>query len=507
MERTHTSSSEILHQGIKKNVAATIIKQLAAKPEHVFLEEAGAKMTSMEFISHVANQRKNLLSAGVCRGDRICVSSGRDDFGFWIDLVSVWAVGAITVPIDAEVGEDQLHYIVELVEPKVHLLGGEKGIQGLRETKLSTYKMDSNPAEGPLPETADTVSKDTAAILFTSGSTGNPKGVVLSHRSILGNATAFLRQLSVSADDRLAIATPFHFTSAICHFLAAALTPAVFVATEKKLFKADLSNFLKTTHATCFGGAPIQLRWIAECAADQSIDLKWVMSSGDHLSSDVIAAFKSSLPHTMIYTVYGLTEVGGRLCLLPPEMTDQAPGSVGRPIDGLELTVRDEDGALCPAGTVGDIYVTGVYLFDGYYKNKNDTKEFLGQWGLKTGDVGKVDERGLVYLKGRSDDVFKTSGKKVSGLVISDALMNTGLFEDVAVMPNAHPVVGHVPYAFYVLRKSTSFEHAAVMRQLRKILPADHMPKKFFEVPTIPRTRSGKIIRSEMQALSDETAV
>jgi|TARA_B100000315_G_scaffold235373_1_gene250254 rifamycin polyketide synthase module 1/2/3 len=228
------------------------------------------------------------------------------------------------------------------------------------------------------------------------------------------------------------------------------------------------------------------------------------MSSGDHLSSDVIGRFRLALPETSIYTVYGLTEVGGRLCVLSPEMADRIPGSVGQPIPGMKIKVLDEGGRLCSPNVTGDVYVAGDWLFDGYHRDEGATKESLGSQGLKTGDLGLVDDNGFLYLRGRSDDVFKSSGKKVSSLIISDALLRTEFFEDVAVMAQPHPVVGHVPHVYFVPQKNIQFDRGAIVRHLRKLLPADHIPQGFTEVPAIPRTGSGKVIRIEMLDLAGQ---
>lgn len=496
------SRAVAIRQSCERSVAAAIIDSLADCPEHVLFDGADEAMTAGEFLSSAARRQASLLSAGIKRGDVLLVTSGRSDNGFWIDLLSVWAAGATIVPLDPATPPDQLRHIIDLVEPKGHLHGQNMEFEGF--DGIRSFPLCNRAAEpGRRPTVAeDTDPGETAGILFTSGSTGVPKGVVLSHRSILGNASALLDRVSVVEEDRLFIAIPFHFTSAVCHFLATALTPATLIATEQRLFKADLANLLGATRATCFGGAPLQLRWIAECAAVEPMKLRWVMSSGDHLSTDTISRFRSVLPDTSIYTVYGLTEVGGRLCVLPPEMVSRVPGSVGQPIPGMKLRVLDEGGRRCPPNVVGDVYVTGDWLFDGYYRDEGATKKNLGPWGLRTGDLGLIDDNGFLYLRGRSDDVFKSSGKKVSGLMISDALMRTEFFEDVFVMAQPHAVVGHVPYVYFVPRKNVQFDRGATVRHLRKTLPADHIPQAFIEVPAIPRTGSGKVIRREMRDLA-----
>ena len=161
--------------------------------------------------------------------------------------------------------------------------------------------------------------EETAAILFTSGSTGTPKGVQLAHRALLQNALGTAAMLPTRPDDTLFIAIPFRFVSSVSHFLVTTLTGGCFAGTEKPVMAADLVDQLKASGATAFGGAPLQLRWIADQMDEAELELRWLMSSGDHLSSDIVEKLAATQSNPSVLAVYGLTELAGRFCVLRPE--------------------------------------------------------------------------------------------------------------------------------------------------------------------------------------------
>jgi acyl-CoA synthetase (AMP-forming)/AMP-acid ligase II len=461
----------------------------------VLVDDDGT-LSAETFLRRISMRKQQLQDHGIIEQDRVVVCTGRGR-NFWIDLVAVWTAGAIVVPVNPDSESKWLEFIHSKIEPAAIL---ESDLQFSKESVTSSIpELDFDTAKysGPinLPELS---ANKTAAILFTSGSTGAPKGVVLSYRSVFGNAIGILKHLYMSDRDRLFISIPYNFTSAICHFLAAMLRGATLISTERRLFKADLFALIKERQATCFGGSPVQLRWIAECAESDTIKLNWVMSSGDHLSVETISALKRLLPNTKISTVYGLTELGGRFCILPDELISTDAGSVGRPISGLDYTIVDEDGFPVAEGESGEVCVSGNLLFDGYYHDKERTAAAMGSLGFMTGDIGYRDLKGLLRLEGRRDDVFKVSGQKVSGVAIANTLLSLGWFDDVAVLPVPHEVISFVPHAFYVLKPGKVFDRRTAIAAIRSELAPNSVPSGFTELDSISRTASGKVQRDNL---------
>jgi long-chain acyl-CoA synthetase len=473
-----------MHAVDPKSRPASLVEALAGAlrrtGDGTALWEAGCVLSGRDLLSRAEARRRVLAAQGLKPGARIYVRTGRRA-AFWSDLLGVWALGATAIPIDG----------------KSHPAREAQ----LFEKALPDHVVEEDAPDGAADDLHIEPGPDPAAILFTSGSTGAPKGVMLRGDALLGNARAALTAIDLRRSDRLFVATPFAFTSAICHFLAATLAGASLAATEVRLFKGDLHKAIRGANATCFGGAPLQAQWIAEACKTDRLPLRWIMSSGDHLRASVIEDLRAALPDTAVYTFYGLTETGGRLCMLPAEALPEAAGAVGKPVEGMAITIRDENGNPVPDGETGEVYATGDYLFDGYIGDLAETVAALTLQGLRTGDLGAIGPDGWLRLTGRADDVFKCAGQKVSAIPIADALMALGLFDDVAVVPRDHPAAGTVPWVAYVPKSKASVEPRAVGAALRGLLPANHMPQGFVELPAIPRTGSGKVRRIALKEL------
>lgn len=465
------------------NLAENILIQLAKNPEKVIIACNSNLLTGKELIQLVKRRVSQLLTSGVKVNDHVIVVTNRDHY-FWVDLLAVWTIGAVTIPMEAEIDKKRAYVILSKSEAN-YMLG--KLVHNV-DFKINVL------CEPPHIESKNQIDSHfqynkVSAILFTSGSTGSPKGVVLSPDALLHNVKEVLSRIEINSDDNLFIATGFHFTSAICHFMAAMLSGAKFTCTENKLLHKDLFNQLKLDKATCFGGSPLQVNWISECAKQSQIDLKWIMSSGDNISYSSIQSFCNNLPLTTLYVVYGLTEVAGRLCILEPRKLLERKGSVGKPIAGMEIKILDDNLDECATGQIGEIFVSGQFIFDGYYGNVGES---ISEHGFNTGDLGYRDKDGYIFLAGRRDLVFKCAGKKVSLFPIINAINTLNLFQDFVVIPTKHDMLGLVPCVIYSADKDFVLKKGEVIAKLRKNLPSISIPRIFIRIEKIPRTGSGK---------------
>lgn len=408
---------------------------------------------------------------------------------FWVDLLALWTANKIPVPIDPQMPVQQIQYILDSIKAEFSLGALHTELPALEEVN---YTNNQNTTAHYPDFSID--ESNIAAILFTSGSTGLPKGVMLRFKALIGNAYATAQHLQTEKY-RLAIALPFHFTSAISHFLVSIINSATLIASEEKLLPAQLVAFLNQNKANCFGGSPLQLDWLARSYTHIKTELHWLMSSGDHLSPATIHLLQNNLPKTQIHTCYGLTEVGGRCCFLNPEDLDHYAGSVGKPIHGLKINIFDENGIPCTHDTIGEIFVAGDYLMKGYFQVPSATHSGFNEKGFATGDLGYFNKEGLLYLTGRQDDVFKVNGQKVSVIPIQQQILALGKISDIAVIPYQHPLLGRIPIAFYVPKENEPLDTKELTLLLRKVLPGNHLPQKFIEIESIPRTASGKIKR------------
>lgn len=472
------------------NIAKFVFELWEKCPGELIFSDGSRNITREQFIQKTLTEAVDLKQT-VNPGDSVLLVAGRG-VDYFIDMFAIWSIGAVAVPLAADASDDYIDFIINIAGP-VACCGPTDIEELVIDAKNQTNADEFFKFYEAQPE-------DCCTILFTSGSTGTPKGVVLSNQSILGNSQGILEALQFETE-RLFVNTPFHFTSAICHFLACCLSRSCFVGVEEKYMLARLPEEIVKNKISVFGGAPVQIRWIAdymlaynEQGKNHNLDLKAVMSSGDHLADDIVEKMETASIKTKIFTVYGLTELGGRFCILSPNDLKDRKGSVGKPITGLHVEIRDADNLdLLPVGQIGLVIASGSLLFDKYLENEANTKRSLSDFGFNTGDLGYLDEDGFLYLSGRSDDVFKVNGKKVSSLLIAQELMRLNLFQDVAVTPFESDIYGVIPKAYLVMKEGVSFAKGSVLRELRKKLALNHLPKEFQEVQRIPRTGSGKI--------------
>lgn len=428
---------------------------------------------------------------------------------FYLALLACWYLGAIAVPLNPDTPPAQLINTVNQIKFDLLLVPREMQVPNLLDQlrifiiELENIKKNSANVIWQLPE-----NNDIAIILFTSGSTGIPKGAMLSHHGLAGNALATAAKLKLTIADRMLMNIPFLFTSALSHFLTNLFSGSTLLALDGLLLGPQLIKMLQYYRATAFGGAPIQLARIIDFvqAAKQHdnlcdlTDLRLVMSSGDNLAASIIEKWLNVLPKVKVFTVYGLTELGGRFCFLEPEYLPQKIGSVGKPISGLALTIRDENNqCITVPQQQGEVFVTGDYLMLGYYQQAEKNALTLTPFGLATGDIGFLDADGFLYLVGRKDDIFKSAGEKVSTQLLAAHLKELEMFDDLAIMPVPNALIGLVPYLIYVLKQGHVFDRKQVIQHLQNNVSSAALPKGFIEVPTIPRTGSGKINKQLLQ--------
>jgi len=458
-----------------------------------------------------------LRKAGVRRGRRVAIYADAYD-GFFAAMLGVWLAGGVVVPINTSLPGAEARRLVERAAPgaMLHdaaLAGPAADAVGASCAPAAVLPLDdllaSAPPPAPDPLEVDLPDAgDPAMILFTSGTTGVPKGVCQTMAAVGGNATRVAAELALTPTDRIFINTPPYFTSGICHFLTLAAAGGSTYAESGFFFGEGLLDRLQERGCTGFGGAPAHLvRVVEPLSTPRRVPgLRFWVSSGDHLPEHTIRRTREMLTGVALFNMYGLTEVSGRLCILPADEIDRRPGSVGRPIADMRVTARDEAGKALPPGRTGELYVDGPLLMSGYLDDPQASAAALTPHGFRTGDFGHTDADGYVWVAGRRDDIFKRGGEKVSTVQIQQALLALPGILDCAVVAAADEVLGHVPVAFVVIGDEQPALARRLLKELRTVLPASSLPSRIVAVAAIPRTGSGKAVRKELLRLLGEGA-
>jgi acyl-coenzyme A synthetase/AMP-(fatty) acid ligase len=475
------------------NLADTLLKKIACSQLDVCIADDRKRFSPEALVRTVKFKAGLLKLAGVVPDAHIFVMTGQG-IDYWLDFLAVIYAGCVAMPLRQDYTAEGIRHLVSVTNSSTVLSSVE-----LPEKYSFLNRIDSGAdTEEAMEIAVHRSSEDYAAVLFTSGTTGLPKAVLVRHSDLLGNASATLLRLPYKPSCRHFFAIGFNFVSAISHFLVTMLAGASLYATEDKLYGNDLVAKVKQSGASSFGGSPLQARWINEGASSAGLGLDWLMSSGDNLPRSVINDLVQAQPGLRIFVAYGLTELSGRFCIYEATDSFEKIGSAGIPISGLNVEIRDGAGSVVSAGEAGHVWVLGDYIFSGYLGIDADGQK---KKCFDTGDYGKVDNDGYVYLLGRSDNIFKSAGRKVSTLPITEALLATGIFDDVVVVATAHEHAEKVPVAFFVVKKGLEFKRGVVVRELRKNLPAYCLPYEYVQCDSIPRTGSGKPIVASLLAL------
>jgi acyl-CoA synthetase (AMP-forming)/AMP-acid ligase II len=500
------------------DAVARLRRWAAERADATLLRTRGRVYSYADMEARATRVAAALLAAAGRRGARVALVLEEYD-QFFVCMLGAWLAGQVVVPLNTSLPQHDLEWLVGKSQPDVIVLpddgtcpAPDGGPVRLVVTADADGLVDGVRAAGgqavPAADHAalEAVREDEQAmIMFTSGTTGLPKGVCQTLRAVSSNAGHVAQTLGLEAEDRVFINTPPYFTSGICHFLTLLASGGGVAGQLGFYFGSGLLDEMETEGCTGFGGAPAHLVRVVEPMEEpRAHPFRFWVSSGDHLPPPVVEKFHAMLPGIRLFNMYGLTEVSGRLCILPPAELAVRVGSVGRPIGDMRVVARRDDLTEAAPGEQGELYVTGSLLMLGYLDEPEISAQTLTEQGLKTGDFGKVDESGAVWIAGRKDDIIKRGGEKVSIIHVQEALQGIGRFADVAVVAAPDEILGHVPVAFVVPNDPDGFRASKLLRELRGVLPSTSLPSRVIAVEAIPRTGSGKAIRAELRALLAE---
>ena len=339
--------------------------------------------------------------------------------------------------------------------------------------------------------------EDIASIVYTSGTTGSPKGVMLSHRNILFVVLAVCDYLELTAADRYALVLPIAHTYGKSNLLSVIGAGATVVFVQDPHNPEEFYGRIAREECTVLSVVPFHLNILARRGLPPGVDLsalRAVTSSGGPLPDTAVRGVKTLLPHAKLFAMYGLTESSTRATYLPPEWLTAKRGSVGRPLPGMRIEIRQDDGAVMRAGDVGHVFVNGPNVMHGYFGDAELTANTLVNGWLRTGDVGYLDADNCLYLTGREKEIIKVAGERISPVEIEEVLALHPAVAEAAVVGVPDPLLGETVCAYVILNPGVH-DIADIAAFCAARLSSHKVPRRFVEVERIPRTPTGKIRR------------
>jgi acyl-CoA synthetase (AMP-forming)/AMP-acid ligase II len=336
-----------------------------------------------------------------------------------------------------------------------------------------------------------------AALHYTSGTTGRPKGVLLSHRAVLAAADVKARAYRLHRDSVVFCAPPLHHAAAMNSAVhEALLSSGGAVALTRRLEPTWVADVLAARQVTFTWMVPTLYLWILDLpdfAARDLSRLEACLFAAMPMPRDGILRLRAALPGVRLLQNYGQTENAPMYTCIDGDEMLARPGSAGRPLPGNEVRIVDPDGRDCPPGTPGDVLHRGPSVMLGYFKDPAATAAALEDGWLRTGDTGYLDADGYLYLLGRTREVINRGGVKISPPEVEEALLRHPAVHEAAVLGIADPYYGQTVAAVVALRPGQAATPEALREHCRALIAHYKVPSRVEIVDALPRNVMGKV--------------
>jgi long-chain acyl-CoA synthetase len=496
-----------------------LIDRAKSKPGKIYLDFENKKYTYGE-VNKITNRLGNaLMMKGVCKGDRVAILLENSP-EFIFSLFSIVKCGAIAVPVNTFLKKDEVthilndcgaeylitsaafHEAVHSIKDKTETL---KGILAYEETGFRSDNLYTL-AEGLIDDDVipETGKNDSALLIYSSGTTGHPKGAELSNANLLSNAEACTERFKIRVKDKFLLFLPsFHSYAMMTCIILPTYCGASIIILEgvNDLKKKSFKKILLYKRPTFFLGVP-QVYMALIKSKIPKLFLKFLypvrlhVSGGAPLPEEIIQQFQKKF-NKVLLEGYGLSEASPVVAV--NLMNKQKPLSVGPALAGIQVKIVDENEMEVPVGQVGELIVKGPNVMKGYWKMPGLTEGTLRNKWLFTGDLAKVDEEGFIYIVDRKKDLILVKGMNVYPREIEEVLHKYEGVEASAVIgfPDRHS--GEVPDAYIKPKEGVVLDPKEVKRYLRERLANYKIPRHVIVKTDLPLTATGKILKRELK--------
>ncbi|WP_066394725.1 fatty acid--CoA ligase family protein [Neobacillus mesonae] len=500
-------------------------KASADKIAYYFLDKS---CTYAELDGAITKFASGLEKLGVKQGDHIALLLGNSP-QFVISLYGALRLGATVIPINPIYTEDEIGYIlkngdvkvvvgVDLMIPlaeKVHRLLPKVEHYIICETEQNDYKekiVEELSVYSKMKSFTEVITSgdisfqgptlednDTALILYTSGTTGKPKGAMLTHKNLYSNAKDIGDYLKINHDDRVITALPMFHVFCLTVALNAPLLSGAAILIVPKFSPKEIFRLAKQYEATVFAGVPTMYNFLYQYSDGNAEDFKsfrLCISGGASLPVALLQNFETKF-NVLISEGYGLSEASPVTCFNPLDRP-RKPGSIGTTILNVQNKVVNELGEEVPVGAVGELIVRGPNVMKGYYKMPEETAAAIKDGWLYTGDMARMDEEGYFYIVDRKKDLIIVGGYNVYPREVEEVIYNHHDVVEAAVLGKPDPNQGEAVCA-YVVRKNLELTAEQLLEYCKEHLAKYKVPSSIEFLEELPKNTTGKILRRALK--------
>jgi len=463
----------------------------------------GGERRSYASIDQQANRlARALIAAGVSRGDRVAICQANS-----IDAVAaIFAVlkaGAVFFTVHPGCRDDRIAQLLADSGAVAVIAPAGVPVAPAGVTVLTSGDAPGYPCTPPVRRHHDV---DLAALVYTSGSTGTSKGVMLTHRNVLAAADAICEYLALTGDDVILSVLPLAFTYGLGQITTAFRAGATVVLERSSAYPRSILDTLMRERIT---GLPV-VPTLATLLLQQGLGhggfphLRYITNAAAALSDVKVHQLRKALPHSKLYLMYGQTECQ-RASYLPPEDVDTRASSVGIAIPGTSVRIVDAEGNRLPPGRIGELVVSGPHVMSGYWNQPELTGRVLrpddqtGGVVLHTGDLFRMDHDGFLYFVDRLDDIIKTRGEKVAPRAVEEVIARLPGVAEVSVYGVPDDLLGEAVAAAVTPAPGAGLTAAGIQRHCLRHLEPFMVPRHIDFRAALPVTPNGKVSRRALR--------
>jgi len=478
-------------------------------------------------IDAISNRVANyLVEQGIQKGDRVAILF-ENSLDYIYAYYGILKAGGVTVSLNTELTERDLKYYLQnsgakalifqkkfssLVEKilneillvRVFLSDSDKDLLHFnkKDCVFRSLKKIYTEYNSNLPNIR-IIDIDLASIIYTSGSTGKPKGVTLTHLNIVKNTQSIVEYLHLTHNDRIMVVLPFFYVYGKSLLNTHFSVGGSVVIDNRFVFPNAILKTMKETECTGFSGVPSTFSILLNNSSVKKYrfeKLRYVTQAGGAMAPKLQKEVALTFYPAKLYIMYGATEASARLSYLNPHDLPRKWGSIGKAIPNVELFVADEQGQPLLPNKIGEIVARGSNIMQGYWNDSKETQRVLRNGLYYTGDLGKMDEEGFLFVVGRKNDMIKVGANRISAKEIEERILEDDRILETAVIGVPDEILGEAIKAFIVPKaQNGKLTPSEVIEFCKKSLPSFKVPKYVEMVGTLPKNASGKILKNKLK--------
>lgn len=472
-------------------------------PEKMAARYGETRVSYRQLHERVCKAAGILAAQGIKRGDIVALLM-KNSIAFIELALASSHLGAVTLPINYRLGREEVEYILKHAGAKLLYVDAElEPLAGSFRHVVITPSLEHgasglDPQAEPVHEPAAVGSADMFRLMYTSGTTGHPKGVIHSYENWYWKTLDHITDLQLTADDRILVTGPLYHVGAFDLPGLALFEVGGSMTILREFDPVEVLQAIQSDKLTCAWFAPVMSSRLLSFPTRSDYDvtsLKWAIGGGERTPVQRIQEFGSFFVNARYIDGYGLTETCSGDTLMQPGREIEKIGSAGRALSHVRVEIRDEHGTRLPANQSGEICLLGPKVTKGYWRDEQKTREsFFGDW-FRTGDMGYLDEDGFIFLVDRKKDMIISGAENIASSEVERVLYQMEVIEEAAVIGMPDLEWGERVTAVVALRQGRALTLDDVREFCREKLGKFKIPRQLIIMDALPRNPSGKILK------------